>query len=103
MSRHLYDLEKMMDCEYGIKAISSFGYYNSIVDHRRRFIFKQGVDYQTHHPSTLSFIPPETIIEDYKNDYAQMVEQMIHGEDILDFDAMIKRLLLLNERIRRLH
>ncbi len=102
MSRHLYDLERMMDTEYGTKALSSFDYYNSIVIHRRKFIFKQGVDYETHQPRTLSFIPPETVIEDYKNDYAQMVEQMIYGAEILEFDTIIKRLSLLNERVRKL-
>lgn len=102
MSRHLYDLEKMMDTEYGIRALSSFDYYNSIVKHRRKFIFKQGVDYDTHHPQTLSFLPPESVTEHYRHDYAQMVEQMIYGDGILDFEAMIDRLLILLDRIRKL-
>jgi predicted nucleotidyltransferase component of viral defense system len=58
MSRHLYDIERMMDTMYATEALSNLKYYEAIVSHRRKFIFKQGVDYDTLYPQTISFLPP---------------------------------------------
>ena len=38
MSRHLYDLEKLMDTIHGIEALEDAGLYKTIVEHRRRSV-----------------------------------------------------------------
>ena len=37
MSRHLYDLEKLMDTNYGKAALEDTARYQAIVEHRRKF------------------------------------------------------------------
>ncbi len=102
MSRHLYDLERMMDTAHAETALADFAYYRSIVEHRRNFIFKTGVDYDTHYPETISFLPPDAILQAYEQDYAKMREQMIYGEDIPGFDDLLYRLTKLQERFRKI-
>ncbi|MDR1882125.1 MAG: nucleotidyl transferase AbiEii/AbiGii toxin family protein [Prevotella sp.] len=45
MSRHLYDLEKLMDTEYGINALKDYGLYRTIINHRATFSNLPYVDY----------------------------------------------------------
>lgn len=100
MSRHLYDLERMMDTEHAEAALADRTYYNIIVEHRRHLIFKAGVDYDTHQPVTLNFIPPEGILKAFEADYTLMREQMIYDEQSKDFAGIISRLNDLLKRIR---
>ncbi|EOR93730.1 : hypothetical protein [Arcticibacter svalbardensis MN12-7] len=102
MSRHLYDLERMIDTEHAASALADYEYYTSIVEHRRHLIFKTGVDYDTHHPSTINFIPPIGIIEAFNRDYTLMQEQMIYDVNSMDFATIIARLNALLERIRHI-
>ncbi|HCN84423.1 MAG TPA: nucleotidyl transferase AbiEii/AbiGii toxin family protein, partial [Sphingobacteriaceae bacterium] len=102
MSRHLYDIERLMDTEHATDALSGVTYYESIVLHRRNFIFKRGVDYDTHHPQTISFVPPEGALNNYKSDYAQMREQMFYNQNVPEFEALIDRLNDLKIRIIKL-
>jgi hypothetical protein len=100
MSRHLYDLERMMDTEYAEAALEDRTYYDAIIEHRRHLIFKAGVDYGTHQPSTLNFIPPVGILKAFEDDYVLMREQMIYDEHSKDFSTIITRLTALLERIK---
>lgn len=69
--------------------------------HRRNLIFKTGVDYDTHHPDTIDFIPPDGILTPYERDYEQMREQMIYGENTKDFKTIIERLRQLLQAFRQ--
>ncbi|MDB5025919.1 MAG: hypothetical protein JWP78_3674 [Mucilaginibacter sp.] len=100
MSRHLYDLERMTDTEHAEAALADRAYYDAIVEHRRHLIFKAGVDYDTHQPATLNFIPPKGILKAFEADYTLMREQMIYDEHSKDFADIIARLNNLLERIR---
>lgn len=102
MSRHLYDLVRMIDTEYPGMLLNDEEYYRLLVEHRERFIFKRGVDYATHHPSTLSFLPPPELLNDYERDYTQMREQMIYGDDIPSFEMLITRLEKLRNEFRKM-
>ena len=101
MSRHLYDLDRLMDTIHAEKALN-LGYYESIVEHRRRFIFKSGVNYDSHHPSTINFLPPETVMANFEKDYALMREQMIHDPHSKDLSVILERLNGLLKTIRQL-
>ena len=39
LSQHLYNIEKLMDTEYGSKALSNKELYEHIVEHRRKIYF----------------------------------------------------------------
>ena len=53
MSRHLYDLEKLMDTQYGRDALSDGSLYNEIVEHRRTYYALKYINYDLHTPSTM--------------------------------------------------
>ena len=54
-----------------------------------------------HRYSTLNFIPPKEIIDDYEKDYEAMKESMFYGETD-SFENLIKKLKKLNDRINGL-
>ena len=99
MSRHLYDLEKMMDTDHCSEALKDKGLYMSIIQHRATFTKLKDVDYNTHLPDHIDFIPPEAILKEYARDYSRMQESMIFG-DSLSFNVLIDRLTELRSRFR---
>ena len=100
MSRHLYDLERLMDSEYGRKALADRGLYDAIVEHRRTYYALKYVDYSKHDPRTISFVPPTNVHEQWAADYADMKRYFIYGGS-LSFEQLIERMKELQERVRR--
>ena len=100
MSRHLYDLEKIMDTEFGKKALESQELYDAVILHRQRYSRFNWMDYATLGRQTISFLPPSDVNEEYKKDYADMKEHMIY-EDALEYDNLLTRLKELLERFRK--
>jgi predicted nucleotidyltransferase component of viral defense system len=98
LSRHLYDLEKLMDTEHGIEALKNTELYNNIVAHREKFNPLRGLDYANHTPSKISILPSDSVIDNYERDYEAMTSFMIYGEP-LKFNQLIKRILELQTRI----
>ena len=101
MSRHLYDLEKLMDTKYGEEALSNRKLYNAIVEHRKTYYALKYVNYDLHSPSTISFTIPESVIGAWQDDYADMRRFFIYGES-MDFDALMHRIRELQERVRNI-
>ena len=99
MSRHLYDLEKLMDTKYEHEALSDRSLYDAIVEHRRIYYALENINYDLHNPSTINFMIPESSIEAWKTDYTDMRRFFIYGQS-LEFDELIQRMKELNERIR---
>jgi hypothetical protein len=91
MSRHLYDLGKMLDAGIDKEAFADKELYNILIRHREWYIRISWMDYATLQPAFISFLPPSEVIEAYKNDYEIMKEQMIYGE-APGFDELIDRL-----------
>lgn len=102
LSRHLYDLVKIMDSEAGNIGLKDQELYKTLIEHRRNYIRLSGVDYNTLNYSTISFIPPDAVLEMFKKDYNAMQEAMIYGESP-DFDTMIEKLRLLTGKFRQLN
>jgi hypothetical protein len=90
-SRHLYDLEKMMDKDFAVKALSNHELWNAIQRHRSVFTPINGIDYTSNIRGNLNIIPPQNIISEWQQDYEMMQQTMIHGES-LPFDKLVKRL-----------
>ena len=99
MSRHLYDLEKLMDTEYGREALADRTLYDAIVEHRRAYYALKYVNYDLHAPATINFMIPEQAIESWKSDYADMRRFFIYGQS-LEFDAVMQKIAELQERVR---
>jgi predicted nucleotidyltransferase component of viral defense system len=101
MSRHIYDLEKLMDTKFAEDALNDTELYYTIVEHRRIWTAMKEVDYSTHVPARINFIPPANVIDSWKNDYEKMQSNMVYG-DSLPFDKLIERIKELNERFRKI-
>jgi predicted nucleotidyltransferase component of viral defense system len=98
LSRHLYDIEKLSQTEYAEIALRDIELYNTIVKHREKFTPISGIDYTNHSPDKINFIPPDTILKDWQQDYEIMTQAMIY-DNPLPFDELIKRLTELQKRI----
>ena len=99
MSRHLYDIEKLMDTDYGKDALANRALYDSIVEHRRTYYSLKYVNYDLHAPSTISFMIPEKERESWIQDYVDMKRFFIYGKS-LEFDELMLRMEELQERVR---
>lgn len=99
MSRHLYDLEKLMDTKYGREALSDISLYNTIVEHRKAYYALKYVNYDHHSPKTINFMIPESEMEVWKTDYTDMQRFFIYGES-LEFDTLMQRMKELQEQVR---
>lgn len=98
MSRHLYDLERLMDTEYGKAALADDELYHAIVEHRRTYYALKYVDYDRHARETISFLPPASELDNWRQDYANMQTFFIYA-DALDFDALMERMKELQRRV----
>ncbi len=100
LSRHLYDLEKLMDTEFALKAFDK-SFYMSIVNHRKTITPLRGIDYANHLPDKINFIPPDDLINSWEKDYEIMQQNMIYGESI-SFEKLLERMFELKSRINNL-
>jgi len=101
ITRHIYDLEKLMDTDFAKDALNNSELYNIIVEHRRTLTAMKEVDYNTHVPEKINFVPPSFILDSWRKDYETMQSGMIYGES-LPFDKLIERIKELNERFRKI-
>jgi hypothetical protein len=101
LSRHLYDIEKMMGTTFEEKALTDTHLYNHIVAHRKIVTPVRGIDYANHRPDKINLMPPQNIIAAWKKDYKQMQQSMIYGQS-LPFDTLLERIMLLKEKINTL-
>lgn len=101
MSRHLYDLERLMDTPYAEIALTDLDLYKEIIAHRKYFYHLGGVDYDMNNPSTISFCPTGKLRESLRSDYETMKLSMIYG-DKLSFEQLIERIEHLQTRFRNL-
>lgn len=99
MSRHLYDLERLMDTPHGREALADKKLYDDIVAHRRAYYNLKYVDYNLLAPDKIDFIPPSFEFERWRSDYIQMQRHFIFGTT-LPFEALITRLKELRDRFR---
>lgn len=100
-SRHLYDLEKLMDTSYAKSALGNMELYQTIVDHRKTITPLRGVDYANHIPEKINPIPPDAIIDEWEKDYVSMQESMFYHPS-LPFNELIDRIRELKTRINRM-
>ena len=97
MSRHLYDIVRMLDTPIVEKALNDTELYKHIIAHRKTFIGLTEFDYDTLLPQTINIIPPESVIAKWEDDYTKM-QTMIYG-NFIPFNKLIDKIKQLNERI----
>lgn len=98
-SRHLYDLDKLMDCEFAKKAITDDRLWNTIHHHREIFTHIKNVDYTPDIRDRIVLLPPISIENNWENDYSAMRNTMIYG-DSRSFKDLLERMAELQSRFR---
>lgn len=97
LTRHFYDLDKIMKAEYGEMAIADDELFNTIVEHRKTVTPLRGMDYSNHVKGKLSVIPPDFVMDKWEADYKTMQENMIIG-DSLNWDELLGRIWEIERR-----
>lgn len=98
-SRHLYDLESMMDEPFALTAIEDKELWENIRHHRSVFTPIRGIDYDAPIRENLRLTPPSQYMTVWKDDYSAMQEQMVHGRSI-SFEDLLSRMEELQSRFR---
>lgn len=99
MSRHFYDLERLMDTDYGKEALMDNVLYQEIINHRRKFYHVGAVDYDQLQRETISIVPPKELMPQYEADYADMRKSFIYDSP-KDFGELMARMVELEGRFR---
>jgi len=102
MSRHLYDIEKMINSPYAELAIQNHDLYKTIIQHRQKFNNIQGIDYQMLYPKSIQICPPERLYNEWKKDYEHLCESFIYDKSKITYDELIIKLLTFTDRIRKI-
>ncbi len=90
-SRHLYDLEKMMHEPFVQDAIHDDDLWETIRHHREVFTPIKDVDYTPDIRKRLVLLPPDDVIDVWKEDYEAMQDTMIF-EESLSFEQLLSRI-----------
>ncbi len=98
-SRHLYDLERMMDKDFAKAAVTDNALWESILHHRAVFTSMRDVDYSVDFRDNIVLTPPQEWLSDWEEDYRKMCQTMIYG-DKLPFDKLMDRMHELERRFR---
>ena len=68
-------------------ALADQALYDAIVEHRRTYYALKYVDYDKHSRATISFLPSQEVLDDWRTDYSNMHRYFIYS-DALDFDSL---------------
>jgi len=100
LSRHLYDVYQLSKSGIAEKAFGDKELYETIVAHRFKFSRVGEIDYNHHNPMSLNPIPIPSIINEWKDDYSRMMEDMIYEENKPSFEDLIKNLNALRKQLQ---
>lgn len=78
-SRHLYDLSRMMNEDFAVKAIKDDDLWESIRHHREIFTSIKGMDYSPEIRNRIILVPNQEIKQAWEADYNSMSTSMIFG------------------------
>ncbi len=90
MTRHLYDIERIANTEYGKMALNDDVLFNTIVEHRKHYTPLRSEDYSKHSKGSLTILPPQEIVKDWEEDYKSMQENMISGTSLKWEDLLVR-------------
>ena len=101
MTRHFYDLEKLMQTPYAEMALNNSVLYREIVEHRRKFYHVGYVDYDKELPANIQIVPNKEQMPAYEADYNEMKESFIYGRP-LAYGELMERIKSLQKRFKEI-
>ena len=99
MTRHFYDLEKLMQTPYCEMALKDIALYHEVVEHRQKFYH---VDAEKEMPANIQIVPNEALMLSFEADYNEMRKSFIYGQS-LGFFELMSRMKELQERFRAIN
>lgn len=99
LSRHLYDIDRLMDTPHGLAALEDHALFCGLADFRRRFNTIKAVNYDTHTFQEITFVPSAAFLGTWERDYKRLQENMIFGNS-RSFAQLLTRLEALQQRFR---
>ena len=79
MSRHIYDLVKLFNSEYGTMAMNNLELLADVVKHKSTFYKDNRADYPNATPENIKIVPTPKLTHNFKVDYEDMASSMIIG------------------------
>jgi predicted nucleotidyltransferase component of viral defense system len=79
MSRHIYDLVKLYNSEFGNMAIHNLELLADVVRHKSTFYKDNRADYDNATPQNIKIVPTDELNQSFKIDYEDMAKSMIVG------------------------
>ena len=80
-----------MNTDIAMRAIANDELWNTIHHHRELFTSMSGVDYTSDIRKRIRLLPPDDVIDDWRNDYKDMQSSMIYGEKP-SFEVLIAKI-----------
>ena len=96
-SRHLYDLERMMDLDFAKEAVADDELWQHVQHHRSVFTSMKDIDYSVDFRKLIVLCPPNKFLNEWESDYKRMCDTMIYGKK-LPFNQLIARMHELENR-----
>jgi hypothetical protein len=96
MSRHLYDLSRLIRAGIGDRALLDHGLFERVLRNRKALFNYSWMDYSTMRCGTLCLVPPEDRIAVWRRDDSDLRHEMMYGDpptfpmletDIREFEA----------------
>lgn len=89
-SRHLYDLCKMLEAGIADNAIPDDELWETIRHNREVFTSIRDVDYTPDVRRRIIITPPESVMNEWTNDYDTMVAHMIYEDNVPTFADLLR-------------
>lgn len=99
LSRHIYDLDMILQTHYGSEAIKDIELFEKIVEHRKKVTPLRNISYDTHKRHLLQIIPPASVLNEWEKDYKEMQENMIIGES-KSFENLLQSMKIIMEKFK---
>ena len=101
MSRHIYDLVKLYNSEYGQMAINDLELLADVVRHKSIFYKDNKADYEKATPQSIKIVPTVELEHNFKIDYEDMAKSMIVGNPE-NYEELIESLTEIEQKLRNI-
>jgi hypothetical protein len=98
-ARHLSDLVRLWQADVA-SAGGFFALFNDVKTHRSTYFDYAWVDYEALTPSSLSLVPPEARLADWRADYQAM--RSMYFKEPTGFEGLVQQLRVIEQSLARL-
>jgi hypothetical protein len=101
MSRHLYDIVKLYESDFGEEALKDRTLLDTVVKHKSIFFKDNKARYDEATPEKLRLLPQGEMLKKFQEDYEDMVKVMFSQEPP-SFEKVVQILVEIESTIRKM-